>query len=307
MDAEVRAGEFAIVDQLDRAVMRLHAFHDDRQANAGAGHLSALLTLPLKECLKDPWPLILRNSRTCVRELQHKTVGPGPAHNRDCAAFWRELDGIGQQIVENRAHLVVIGGNRELRHVDLQLNAGGFQRQSLCLDDVQNQRAQLEICQRHCLALGLPGAETQQVFDQLLQLQPVGAQNPGNLALFVVQLTDGAVYEQFRAFPNIHQRRFQLVRHVAEKPVLFLGELEQPGAQPFELSAKALEITRSLDLDGAREATLTELFDRFVDLADRSGNEERENQNQKNRARHQGDRLPGGNRLCAFRAFLQRP
>ena len=70
------AGEFAGIDQLYRTVVGLYAFQDHRQPNSGAGHLASLFLLALKKGLKYLRPLMFRDSRACVRELEHKNCSP---------------------------------------------------------------------------------------------------------------------------------------------------------------------------------------------------------------------------------------
>src|SRR6202034_2667129 len=106
---------------------------------------------------------------------------------------------------------------------------------------------------------GLPGAEGQQVLDHALQLDAVLAQDRRDLALVGVELADRPVHEELGALADVRERRLELVRHVAQKAVAFLGELEQSLPEPLELPAEALEVARARDLDGLGECALAEL------------------------------------------------
>ena len=70
--------------------------------------------------------------------------------------------------------------------------------------------------------------------------------------------------------------------------------------------AETLEVRRALDANRLGEAALAELVNGPVDLRNRSCHEEREDQDQHDRARHERGHLPRGNTLCLARRFLQR-
>ena len=141
-------------------------------------------------------------------------------------------------------------------------------------------------------ALLLPGAEGQQVFDEPVQLDAVVTQDGDDLALGVVQGSDRAVHEQFRAFADVGERRLQLVRHVAQEAVAFLRQIEQAQAQPFELRAQALEVARARHFDGTRERAAAELADGAVDGAQRPADRQREREDGDERERRQQGGLP---------------
>ena len=71
---------------------------------------------------------------------------------------------------------------------------------------------------------------------------PLSRKIASDLPLSALQLTDCAVHQEFGPFANIRQRRLQFMRHVSQESILFLGELEKPHAQPFELGGQALEV-----------------------------------------------------------------
>ena len=109
-----------------------------------------------------------------------------------------------------------------------------------------------------------------------MQLDAVVTQDGDHLALGVVQGSDRAVHEQFRALADVGERRLQFVRHVAQEAVAFLGEVEQAQAQPFELRAEAFQVARPGHFDRARESAAAELADRAVDGAQRAADGQRE-------------------------------
>ena len=239
--------------------MRLYALEYHRQADAGSANLSALFPFSLEKGFKYPRALIFRDSRARVRELEHKSVVRFVSPYRYYATFWREFHRIGQQIVENGADLVAIGGHDDVCDIEAQLDVGALQNQSLRFCHADHEGPQREVAERQDLVLGLPRAEAQQVLNQLLQLQSVHAQDVSDFALRLIELANGAIEQQVSALAYVGQRRLQFMRHVAQEAVLFLGQFEQAHAQPFELAAEPLEIGRALDHDWLREAALAEL------------------------------------------------
>jgi len=87
--------------------------------------------------------------------------------------------------------------------------------------------------------------------------------------------------------------------------VLFLREFQKANSQPVKLTAQALQISRTLDSDGFREAAFAKLSDRRIDLPDRAGNKQCENQDKDQGAWNEGGNLPGGNPLCVSGRLLQ--
>ncbi len=138
----------------------------------------------------------------------------------------------------------------------------------------------------------LPGAERQQVFDEPVQLDAVVAQDGHHFALGVVQGSDRPVHEQFRALADVGQRRLELVRHVAQKPVSFLRQVEQAQPQPFELRAEPLEVARTGHFDRARKRAAAELADGAVDGAQRPADGQGQRQDGDQGQRHQQRGLP---------------
>src|SRR5690606_34139384 len=241
-DAEVSAGEFIRIDDFDRAVMSLHAFLHHRKADSGARDVSPLFLAPLEERVEYARSFVLRYSRAGVGEFDHETVGSTRRTHGDRTAGRRELDGVRQQVVEHRSHLVLVGAHDEIVDVEPQVDPPALECQPLRLGDVDDLRTQRVLRQREHLALRLPRAEAQEVLDELLQLDAVGAQDVRHFALRLGELPDRAVEQKLGALADVGERCLELVRHVAQEAVLFLGELEQPDPQPVELAPEALEV-----------------------------------------------------------------
>ena len=106
----------------------------------------------------------------------------------------------------------------------------------------EDHRLQLELRQLERRGVRLPGAERQEILDELLQLDAVVAQDARHLLLLDVELTDRAVEQELRAFANVRERRLELVRHVAQELVLLVRRLLEPMPQPFELAAEDLDV-----------------------------------------------------------------
>src|SRR6186713_1036329 len=93
------------------------------------------------------------------------------------------------------------------------------------------QRRQLELAQRQRPVI-------EQIFDLLLQLDAVLAQDFRDLALLGRQASEHIVGQELRAFAQRGQRRFQLVRNLLEKTVFLLLEVDELTAHPFQPVAR---------------------------------------------------------------------
>src|SRR6185503_10059211 len=154
--------------------------------------------------------------------------------------------------------------------------------------------------------MGLPGAERQQVLDELLQLDAVVAQDARDFLLLNVELADGAVEQQLRALADVRERRLELVRHVPQELVLLVSRLLEPMTQPFELSPERLDVVRAADGDRLAEVALAELANGAVDLAQRPPDEQQEQTDEDERAGDQRGGKPCELLLRGARVFLQR-
>ncbi len=95
------------------------------------------------------------------------------------------------------------------------------------------------------------------------------------------------------------------MRHVPQELVLFLRQLQQAHAQPFELLPEALEVGRARDLDRSCESALAELTDRRVELPNRLGDQHDEEADEYQRAGHERRDLPCGDLLRFAGIVLQ--
>src|SRR4051812_3953907 len=101
------------------------------------------------------------------------------------------------------------------------------------------------------------------------------SQDFGDLALLGRELSDHLVRQQLRPFPECSERRFELVRHMAEESIFLLFEVREPQAHPVESFTEVLKIFRATDANRSAEIGLTEASYRGIDLADRTCNENR--------------------------------
>ena len=96
------------------------------------------------------------------------------------------------------------------------------------------------------------------------------------------------------------------MRHVAQEAVALLGDLAEAHAQPLELARERAQVGRALLGDGLVEASLADAADRVVDAADGPREEQREEQHQADRDRHQRGGLPEDAPARAFGLGAQR-
>ena len=128
----VRPANSSGVDQFYCPIMGLYALEHHRQPDAGAADLPALFPLcPGKKASKIRRTLMIREflGPESANSSTKLSRGAGDA-NPDNTAFWRELDGIGQQIVEHGTQLVSRSDcDDNILDVEFQLNVCCLQRQ----------------------------------------------------------------------------------------------------------------------------------------------------------------------------------
>ncbi len=93
--------------------MRLHAFGDDRQADAGSADGAALRPAPLVERLEDPVAVIGMHAGAIVADVDDELVALHARPDVNRAAARRELDGVRQEVLEHELELAFVG-----QHVD---------------------------------------------------------------------------------------------------------------------------------------------------------------------------------------------
>ena len=244
------------------------------------------------ERIEDMCALLRRNARTAVRDIHHEILARASRADVNGAALRRIFDRVGQQVLEDQPQLAAVRDQRDVLDLHVEPHALREQRELLVLQHLLDDRAQPELAGLEADAVGLPGAEGQQVLDEPLQLDAVLAQDAGDLALIGVELAHRAIHQQLGAFADIGERRLQFMRHVSQKAVALVREIEQTAAQPFELAGEALQVHRTRHRDGPREGAAAELADGAVQLAQRPAHRKRQAQDGDQRHRQQQGRLP---------------
>src|SRR5882724_5311041 len=264
--AEVRASLLGL-ENFNAAAVCIDEFGHHRQPDSRSLDMASLRRLSLVKGLEYPIALLGRNTRPAVDDLHHQLFAFAARMNRYGAAARGELDGIRQQVVEDQPHLAAVGERREILDVNIEPHALRHQRELLIFQYTLDQGPQLEFGNLQADALGLPGAERQQIFDESLQLHSVLAQDRRHFALAALQLADRAIHQEFGPFAYVCERRLQFMRHMSQKSVLFLRQIQQTASEPFQLRRQALEVGRSADGDGPGKRAAPELADGAVDRA----------------------------------------
>ena len=105
------------------------------------------------------------------------------------------------------------------------------------------------------------GVKAQQIFDLVLQQGRVVTQDLRNLALLGAQLARHAVFQQGHAFAHRRQRRFELMRDMAQKARLVGVQLHQPQPQPVQALTYQRQVGRALNGNRLVEAVFTQADD----------------------------------------------
>src|SRR4030095_13621885 len=201
---------------------------------------------------------------------------------RDRARARRILDRIRYEIVDDRADLLGVADDQRWFQFRFERDHSRERRELVLLDDAaqyigQQHRAERLRLHRAGLMVG------EQILDQLLQRQRVLADDANDLALLGCELAANVVAEQLDTLAHRGQRCLQLMRDMAQEAVLLLLEIGQPRAQPFETLADVAQVLRSVDLDPMREVRRAHLPDRLVELPDRAGDQDGEQDGKRQR------------------------
>src|SRR5690606_3924507 len=172
-----------------------------------------------------------------------------------------------------------------------QLQFTRIERDAVTLADLGHQ-----LLQRESLDLQARGAElglavTQQIFDQLLQVYAVLAQDADDLLLTRLQAAGGAFGEELRTLAQGGQRRLQFVRDMAQKLRLLFLQLLQTLAQPDQLLAQLDQIVRPLDHDTFMQTALAQSQNAGLDLRNRTRQQMRKAGHDQQRHRHHHEQL----------------
>src|ERR1700722_20129428 len=131
-------------ENLNAAAMRVDELGDDREADSGALDVAALRRFSLVERLEDSIALFRGYPWTAIHHIEYELLPLGARMQRNGPAARRELDRIGEQIVENQAHLAAVGQGHEIFHLHVEPYALRHQGELLVLEHALDQRAQLE-------------------------------------------------------------------------------------------------------------------------------------------------------------------
>ena len=201
----------------------------------------------------------------------------------------RVLDGVRNQIVDDGPDFLAVADDDRRRKRGLESEQARKRGQLVLTHHSPQHVDQCNRTQRlrlHAARLMI----VQQILDQLLQRQGVFAHDAHNLLLLRRQFAPDAVAQQLGAFAHRGQRRLELVGDVPQKAILLLLELAQPRAQPFETLAEVAHVLRAIDLDRMGKVRPSHLPDRLIELADRSRDQHRKQDGERQRDQSRGER-----------------
>ena len=145
IEPEPRAlAQFAL--QVDLAAVQLDQPLDQRQAQPGAAEFARRRAVDLHEPLEDPVALRLVDADAGVGDRDPHAVVGQVRFDADAAALGRELDGVRDQVADDRVDLFLVGAEGpQLRvAVDLQLDAALLGQRRGGLDQLVDQAVQIE-------------------------------------------------------------------------------------------------------------------------------------------------------------------
>src|SRR5215467_13168552 len=240
-DAEVGARELAI-DDLHRTAVGRYELEYHRESDTGAFYGRGARRASGIEGLEHVSAVLERNPGTAVGDIEHQLRACGASLQVDGAPFRRILHGVGDEVLEYQADLAAVGDQGQVLDANIETHALREQRQLLVLEHLLDERTEAELGGLEADARSLPGAEGQEVLDHALQLDAVLAQDRRHLTLVGIELADRTIHQELGALANIGERRFELVRHVAQEAVALVRQIEETLAQPLQLPAEPLEI-----------------------------------------------------------------
>ena len=121
--------------------MCLDTLQDNRQPDAGTGHVTALFPAALEERFEYPRPFLLGYARARVREIDHEAGRLAARPDRDQTPSRGEFHRIRQQIIEHRAQFVAIRVHNYVFDFEPQLDTGRLECEPLFLRDADDDRA----------------------------------------------------------------------------------------------------------------------------------------------------------------------
>ncbi len=210
----------------DLAAQQLRQVARNRQAQARAAVLAVGAAIGLLECFKNQLLLVFGNADAGVVHRKCQGAGLVLRQLQVHAAPVRELDRVGQQVLQNLAQALAIG-LRVGRHAGCNM-AG--QRQPLLLghraqrlDQRLHRRGQIDRLQHHGRLAGLDLGQVQNVVDQCQQVVAGRVDRVRILDLLGRQVARLVVAQQLGQDQRGIQRRAQLVAHVGQELALVLA------------------------------------------------------------------------------------
>ena len=227
--------------------MRCHVLMHDGKSDAAAAHRPLRLALAPVERLEDALPVCRCHAVALVMEINADIAGKFNQFKADAALERRISDGVGQQIGHRRANFLPVQRNFDALADHRYRQLARPPLQPLRIDLFFNQLQQIDALPMQLTGLESGSVEAQQVLDLLLQECRVVTQDLRDLALLVAQRTSHAVFEQRHAFAHGCQRRFQLMRNMAQKARFVGVQLDQPQPQPVQPLAHQCQVGRALN------------------------------------------------------------
>src|SRR6476646_4051929 len=198
-----------------RASVGLDALGHDGKADTGSTHRTALRPPALVERLEDSLAILGMHAGAVVGHVDHELGALHLGGDLDGSFARSELDRVREQVLEHELQLALVREHLDRGDLEVELDLLVRDREPVLAQDAEHHGLQLELCEIERRGLGLPGAEREQIFDELLQLDAVVAEDARDLLLLVVELADGAVEQELGALADVRERRLQLMRHVA--------------------------------------------------------------------------------------------
>ncbi len=230
----------------------------DGQAEAGAAVLARGAGVGLLEGLEDEPLLLRRDADAGVLDgegddllglAQHRVIDAparrGKADTDVHMALRRELDGVGEQVLEDllQALRVADQGARQVgveMHMERQVLVFGHVPE-VAIDGVA-QAGERDLLDLDGDGAGLDLREVENVVDQVEQVGAGGVDVAGEIDLLGQEVAAGVVGQLLAEDEDGVERRAQLVRHVGEELGLVLGGEGQLGGLFLERAAGLLDL-----------------------------------------------------------------
>ena len=220
------------------AALRLHQAAGQRQAQAGALVLLAVAVVELLEFDEQPRQIVGGDADAGVLDLDAEGQRPGSAGTqRDPTAFGRELDGVGQVVVEHLLEACRVEHQAVQRRIDVDFKVQLLVHQHAVeyRADIAHQAAQVHRLGAEVELARLDLGQVEHVVDQAQQVVAAAADVAQELLMLGRCHRHSARVQQLGEADDRVQRRAQLMRHVGEELALQpagLEDLAVLGLQP---------------------------------------------------------------------------